>query len=124
MKRFLITEAFFLNSLGKLLLQGTYYATEDEAQIAELKKFEAQGSCDEQVSKPKEAAKVATETAPEDDLSTVKGLGKAALEKLAEKQIVKKSELAAALADKAREEEMKGLLGKQYAKVLEQFVSA
>lgn len=129
MRRFLIKHSFNLKSANfRLMLQGMRYATESQAEIDELVAFSGSGSCEEIVSKGEvkkvEKVKNDTETAPEEDLSTVKGLGASLLGKLAEKQILKKSDLSNAMLDKSREEEMKELLGSKYDKVLAQFVSA
>lgn len=143
MKRFLIKQSFnFQKGKGKLMLQGMMYATEDPAEIAELESFAKQGSCEEIVGKPDAKAgaypaehaantpKIAgkdekpAEGVSDDDLSTVKGIGATAIEKLAEKGITTKSALAKALVDTDREDEMKEALGKQYSKVVSQFLSA
>ncbi len=123
-RRYLLKESFYLQTTGKLMLQGSYFSTEDEAVITEMEKFAKDGSCVEHVSKPAEQPQKGTETPPGDDISEVKGVGAALVKKLSEKGINTKSGLGAALSDKSREEEMKEILGKSHKKVLEQFVSA
>ncbi len=139
MKRYLIKHSFTLQAAkAKLMMQGSMYATESEAEQAELEIFIKQGACEEVVGKPdkkqgeypagtpkiKPKEEKPAEEVSNEDLSTVKGVGAGLIEKLAEKGITTKSALAAALVDLDREEEMKELLGKQHAKIVSQFLSA
>src|SRR4051794_39334640 len=113
--QFHIKDAFHLKSAGKLMIPGTYYTTEDDAQIAELReRFEPDGSCQEVKAEKKAHVTKAVESTDNDDLSLVKGIGAALLEKLNEKGITTKSQLKAAVTDRA--DEMKELLATRFEK--------
>lgn len=138
MNRFLIKHAFNLKSANsRLLFPGQYVTPESKEQAEELTRFAKDGSCEELVSKPKtEDAKPsapadpargtpATGTSapvdPEQDLSSVPGVGKAALGKLAVKGITTVDQLKAFVADSAKEAEVKEIFGPQFKKVQAHF---
>ncbi len=111
---FRIKHAFNLKSAdSKLLLPGQIFPTDDEAQIKELREvFAKDGACEE--IKTKEAVKADVTKAPDnpdDDLSTVPGVGKTTLEKLAKKNITTVAQLKAAVLDASKDEEMKEVFG-------------
>lgn len=126
MKRYKIKEAFKLKSASnKLMRIGTYYATEDAAQIAELEKFRKDGSVEviESLAKEKPGMKVTTQPkkanekpeapkTPDEDITVVPGVGKTLQQKLAELEITTVSQLK----DRMNEEPVKELLGLHYEK--------
>lgn len=122
MHRFKIKHAFNLKSEGmKLKTPGQFVATEDEAQVAELREFEKQGSCEEVKSEVKKETKKpqdAKTVDQTDDITLVKGVGAGLAKKLEEKGVTTRSGLKAALKD--RTEEMKEVLGMNYEKISDQ----
>jgi predicted flap endonuclease-1-like 5' DNA nuclease len=124
-KRFHIKHGLFLTSANKLLTPNTHYATDNVDEQKEL--LEVFGEAVEEiVSKPVEKLEKKTEEKtvdPTDDITLAKGVGKGLTAKLAEKGLTTFSGLKAAMTDKAREEEMKELLGTAYPKVMKNFVT-
>ena len=120
--RFIIKHAFNLKSANsRLLFPGQYVTPESAEQTEELKRFAKDGSCEELVSKPKTEAKADVPADPAQDLSTVPGVGKTVLEKLAAKGIKTVEELKAYVADTAKETEVKELFGTHLKKVQAHF---
>ena len=116
--RFQIKHGLFLKSAQKLLTPNTFFVTEDEAQIKELREVFAEAV--EEVKPPKRDTKTPEAKVVDqvDDITLAK-LGAATYGKLAAKGIVTLSGLKTALSDKARDAEMKELLGISYEKALE-----
>ena len=116
--RFQIKHGLFLQSANKLLTPNTFFVTEDDAQIKELREVFAEAV--EEVKPPSKEKKVPeANTVIQDDDITLAKLGAAAYKKLEAKGIVTMSGLKAALSDAARVEEMKEILGAVYDKAIE-----
>ncbi|MDB5344256.1 MAG: hypothetical protein JWP89_2633 [Schlesneria sp.] len=123
-KRFKINHGLFLKSANRLLTPNTNYSTDDAEQQKEL--LEVFGEAAEEIVSTPIKAKVETKPEektvnPDDDITLAKGVGAATATKLEAKGITTFSGLKAAMTDKAREEEMKELLGTAYTKVMENF---
>ena len=137
MPNFQIKESFFLQSVNKLVQPGQYFQSDDEAVLAELRKFEADGSCKELVPQtpaapapevapaaapdapaaPAGDPTVAPAPAPEEDISVVPGLGKKAKDKLEAAGIKTLTDLKTAMLDPSKHDELEGYLGKNFDKV-------
>lgn len=122
--RFEIKHGLYLQSAKKLLTPNTFYPTDKEAELKELREVFCKDGAAVEV-KPEKKEKVTApkpEVDPTDDITLVKGVGEGTSKKLAEKGITTKSGLEAAMKDAARAEEMKEVLGANYQKILDQFV--
>jgi len=131
MKRYLIKEAFILQSAGSQLMRiGQYYATDDEQQLAELEKFEKDGSvenvapreADAEKEESKDPPSTGTQDPPADpteDITIVPGIGEGSQKKLAalDPQVKTLTELKAAL----EREDVKKALGVNYEKAVKYF---
>ena len=124
-KRFHIKHGLFLKSANKLLTPNTHYVTDNEDEQKELLEVFAEAVTEIKstpIEKPVEKDEE-KQVDPSDDITLAKGVGKVLSAKLAEKGLTTFSGLKAAMTDKAREEEMKELLGTSYEKVMQNFVT-
>jgi hypothetical protein len=103
---------------GKKLAPLSFYVTDDEAELAELRAMSTQklgkpdGVCTEYVpEKPKKQEKEEETVNATDDITLVKGAGKKAVEKLAREGVTTKSGLKAALADAGKKAKLVEALG-------------
>jgi predicted flap endonuclease-1-like 5' DNA nuclease len=118
--RYKIIHGFRLHSSDTLLQPGQLFTTDDKDVQKELEPFVEHGACEVAVPPSQETAyEVVVD--PNDDITTVKGVGAATLEKLNEAGIATRGQLKAAMLEPAKEEQMKEILGANYAKVLAQF---
>src|SRR5262245_12933512 len=104
MTRFVIKHAFVLKSArDKLLTPGIIFTPENEEQEKEIRDVFMKDGAVEELKSQAPVAPATPTGEPPDDLSTVPGVGKNALEKLAAKGITTVAQLKAAVADAAKD---------------------